>query len=145
MARHPCAGGSSSLRGIGRSYFGRYRFLGGGPDREQKLASEVLLGMREELRTYVEGDGALLAICGGYQILGSNWLMGDESVEGLSILDLKTVRAGAGFDRLIENLRWSPSFLRSRWWDMKTMPCSYEARRVLEAIWQSSFQCGPRQ
>lgn len=79
-------------------------FLGGGPDREQKLASEVLLGMREELRTYVEGDGALLAICGGYQILGSNWLMGDESVEGLSILDLKTVRAGAGFDRLIENI-----------------------------------------
>ena len=30
--------------------------------------------------------------------------MGDESVEGLSILDLKTVRAGAGFDRLIENI-----------------------------------------
>ena len=79
-------------------------FLGGGPDREQKLASEVLLGMREELRTYVEANGALLAICGGYQILGSNWLMGDESVEGLSILDLKTVRAGAGFDRLIENI-----------------------------------------
>ena len=38
------------------------------------------------------------------RFLGSNWLMGDESVEGLSILDLKTVRAGAGFDRLIENI-----------------------------------------
>lgn len=79
-------------------------FLGGGPDREQKLASEELLKMRESLRSYVEGNGALLAICGGYQILGSNWLMGDESVEGLSILDLKTVRAGAGFDRLIDNI-----------------------------------------
>ena len=79
-------------------------FLGGGPDREQHLASEVLLGMKEELRAYVEGNGVLLAICGGYQILGRNWLMGDESVEGLCILDLETVRAGAGFDRLISNI-----------------------------------------
>lgn len=79
-------------------------FMGGGPDREQKLASEVLFQMKDQIRTYIEGNGALLAICGGYQILGQNWLMGDESVEGLSILDIKTVRAGAGFDRLIENI-----------------------------------------
>ncbi|MFR5091142.1 MAG: hypothetical protein ACLTDR_03115 [Adlercreutzia equolifaciens] len=45
-------------------------FMGGGPDREQKLASEQLLAMRDELAVYVEGDGSLLAICGGYQILG---------------------------------------------------------------------------
>ena len=53
-------------------------FMGGGPDREQKLASEQLLAMRDELAAYVEGDGPLLAICGGYQILGRQWLWGDE-------------------------------------------------------------------
>lgn len=78
--------------------------LGGGPDREQKLASEGLFAMKEDLRTYIEKGGALLAICGGYQILGRRWLMGDEEVEGLSIIDAETVRAGVGFDRLIDNI-----------------------------------------
>ena len=79
-------------------------FLGGGPDREQHLASEVLLGMKDQISSYIEDGGTLLAICGGYQILGRNWLMGDESVEGLGILGMETVRAGAGFDRLIDNI-----------------------------------------
>lgn len=77
-------------------------FLGGGPDREQKLASEQLLRMKDDLRAFVEADGVLLAICGGYQILGSEWLMGDESVEGLGILDIVTRRGGSR--RLIENI-----------------------------------------
>lgn len=79
-------------------------FLGGGPDREQKLASEQLLRMRGDLRAYVEDDGVLLAICGGYQILGPTWLMGDGEVEGLGLVDIQTKRAGAGFDRLIDNI-----------------------------------------
>lgn len=78
--------------------------MGGGPDREQKLASEGLFAMKDDIKRYVENGGVLLAICGGYQILGENWLMGDESVEGLSIIDAKTVRAGKGFDRLIDNI-----------------------------------------
>lgn len=79
-------------------------FLGGGPDREQHLASEELLKNRDALASYVDDNGVLLAICGGFQILGKNWLMGDESVEGLSIIDAETLRAGKGFDRLIENI-----------------------------------------
>ena len=63
-------------------------FMGGGPDREQKLASEQLLAMRDELAAYVEGDGPLLAICGGYQILGRQWLWGDELVPGLGLIDM---------------------------------------------------------
>lgn len=78
--------------------------LGGGPDREQKLASEVLFAMKEELRTFIEDNGALLAICGGYQILGHRWLMGDEEVEGLSLINAETLRAGTGFNRLIDNI-----------------------------------------
>lgn len=79
-------------------------FMGGGPDREQHLASQEILKNKEQLATYVEDGGVLLAICGGYQILGKNWLMGDEIVEGLSIIDAETKRANKGFDRLIENI-----------------------------------------
>lgn len=83
--------------------------LGGGPDREQKLASETLFAMKDELGAYLEDGGALLAICGGYQILGRRWLMGEEEVEGLSLIDAETLRAGLGFDRLIDNVVLSSS------------------------------------
>lgn len=79
-------------------------FMGGGPDREQKLASEQLLAMRDELAIYVEGDGPLLAICGGYQILGRQWLWGDELVPGLGLIDMETRRPGTSADRLIDNM-----------------------------------------
>lgn len=79
-------------------------FMGGGPDREQKLASEQLLAMADDLRAYVEEDGPLLAICGGYQILGKQWLWGDELVEGLALIDMETRRPGTSADRLIGNL-----------------------------------------
>lgn len=80
-------------------------FLGGGPDREQRLASEDLMRMREALHAYVEDDGVLLAICGGYQILGREWLLGDETVQGLGILDLTTRRAEDASDsRLIGDI-----------------------------------------
>ncbi len=77
-------------------------FMGGGPDREQKLASEQLLRMRDDLRAFVEDDGALLAICGGYQILGSKWLLADSQMEGLGLVGIETRR---GPDkRLIDNI-----------------------------------------
>ncbi|WP_418830742.1 MurT ligase domain-containing protein [Paraeggerthella sp.] len=79
-------------------------FLGGGPDREQRLASTELMRMRDELRAFVEDDGVLLAICGGYQILGKEWLLGDEVVEGLGIVDMTTERAAGSADRLIDNI-----------------------------------------
>ena len=79
-------------------------FLGGGPDREQRMASEDLMRMKDDLRAFVEADGTLLAICGGYQILGRTWLLGDEVVEGLGILDIETQRAGTSADRLIGDI-----------------------------------------
>ncbi len=80
-------------------------FLGGGPDREQRLASRDLLAQADDLRTYVEDDGVLLAICGGYQILGREWLLGDETVAGLGILDITTGRAeGGSHNRLVGNI-----------------------------------------
>lgn len=65
--------------------------------------------MKESLGEYIENNGALLAICGGYQILGTRWLLGDEVVEGLSLIDIETLRPGKGFDRLIDNIMLSSS------------------------------------
>lgn len=79
-------------------------FLGGGPDREQRLASQELMRMRDGLRSFVEEGGVLLAICGGYQILGREWLLGDEVVEGLGIADMVTERPAAGAKRLIGDI-----------------------------------------
>ncbi len=80
-------------------------FLGGGPDREQHLASQRLLAVAPELRAYVEDDGVLLAICGGFQIIGREWLMGDETVQGLGLAGLTTKRVeGGSHNRLVGNI-----------------------------------------
>lgn len=76
-------------------------FIGGGSDREQRIVCEHLLAERAELAAYVEDGGALGAVCGGYQLLGHSYLMGDEEVEGLSLVDLYTDR---GSPRLIGNI-----------------------------------------
>jgi CobQ-like glutamine amidotransferase family enzyme len=76
-------------------------FIGGGSDREQAIVCEQLLGVGEELRAFVEDDGVLLAVCGGYQLLGHSYLMGEERLAGLSLVDIDTDR---GTPRLIGNV-----------------------------------------
>lgn len=76
-------------------------FIGGGSDREQKIVCEHLLAEQTELKAYVEDGGVLGAVCGGYQLLGHSYLMGDEKVQGLSLVDLYTDR---GSPRLIGNV-----------------------------------------
>ena len=66
--------------------------IGGGSDREQRIVCEYLLAEREELAAFVEDGGVLLAVCGGYQLLGHSYAMGEETVEGLSLVDLWTDR-----------------------------------------------------
>ena len=75
--------------------------LGGGADRDQLAVCHELQGQREKLAAYVADGGVLLAICGGYQLLGHSYMMGEKQVEGLHILDLETV---AGETRLIGNV-----------------------------------------
>lgn len=79
-------------------------FLGGGPDRQQKLASERLLSIRDQILDFVEDDGVLLAICGGYQILGPWWYASGKKVKGLSVLDMQTDPAPKGAARIIDNI-----------------------------------------
>ena len=79
-------------------------FLGGGPDREQRLAGEELMALGDGLARFVDAGGAVLAICGGYQILGRQWLLGDEQLPGLGILPMETRRPGTSADRLVGNV-----------------------------------------
>lgn len=64
--------------------------LGGGSDREQKLACGFLAGQKSAFREYAEHGGAVLAVCGGYQLLGNYYQTEDEHLEGLGILDICT-------------------------------------------------------
>lgn len=76
-------------------------FIGGGSDREQKIVCESLLAAQSELVAYVEDGGVLLAVCGGYQLLGHSYTMGEQTLPGLSLVDLYTDR---GSPRLIGNV-----------------------------------------
>jgi CobQ-like glutamine amidotransferase family enzyme len=77
-------------------------YLGGGQDRDQALVADDLAGRAGPLRSAVGGGAALLAVCGGYQMLGHRYLghHGDE-IRGTGILDLETV---AGETRMIGNI-----------------------------------------
>lgn len=76
-------------------------FIGGGSDREQKIVCDFLLEQKAELKAYVEDGGVLGAVCGGYQLLGESYLMGEEKVPGLELVDLYTDR---GTPRIIGNI-----------------------------------------
>lgn len=76
-------------------------FIGGGSDREQKIVCSALQMFRDELVSYVDDGGVLAAVCGGYQLLGHYYLLDDEKIKGLSLVDLYTDRATP---RLIGNI-----------------------------------------
>ena len=76
-------------------------FLGGGSDREQEIVCEELKKNKKALIDYVENDGAMLAICGGYQLLGNYYQTKDKKIEGLGILDIYTQWE---VERLVRNI-----------------------------------------
>lgn len=83
-------------------------FLGGGSDREQKIVCTRLLEHRQALHNYVEKGGSLVAVCGGYQLLGQYYKLKNETIEGLGILDIYTVQ---GKKRLIGNIVLEADFI----------------------------------
>ena len=62
--------------------------LGGGGEKDDILALKMLLSKREELKEYVENGGVLLALCGGYQMLGDFYRTKNEELEALGLLDI---------------------------------------------------------
>lgn len=67
-------------------------FFGGGQDFEQSIVSDDLNNVKKvPLTEYVEEGKVLLAICGGYQLLGKYYTAPNgEKIEGLGILDIYT-------------------------------------------------------
>lgn len=67
-------------------------FFGGGQDFEQSIVSKDLQEVkRDSLVKYVEDSKVLLAICGGYQLLGKYYTAPNgEKIEGLDILNIYT-------------------------------------------------------
>src|SRR4029078_11261081 len=57
---------------------------------------------RDAIAAAVDDGAALLAVCGGYQLLGHRYQLGDESIPGLGVADLETVREPG--PRLIGNV-----------------------------------------
>lgn len=67
-------------------------FFGGGQDFEQSIVSDDLNTLKKQpLKEYVESNKVLLAICGGYQLLGKYYTAPNgEKIDGLGILNIYT-------------------------------------------------------
>jgi CobQ-like glutamine amidotransferase family enzyme len=57
---------------------------------------------RDALHAAAGRGAVILAVCGGYQLLGHSYQLGDETLPGVSLVDLVTVRSDA--PRLIGNV-----------------------------------------
>jgi CobQ-like glutamine amidotransferase family enzyme len=78
-------------------------YIGGGQDRDQILVAEDMIrSKRDAIASAVDDGAALLAVCGGYQLLGHRYELGNQSIAGLGIADLETVREPG--PRLIGNV-----------------------------------------
>jgi len=67
-------------------------FFGGGQDREQALVYEDLLEHKQPpLERAVQAGAAVLAVCGGYQLLGHYYQTAEgERFPGIGLIDVKT-------------------------------------------------------
>jgi len=74
-------------------------YVGGGQDREQFLVAENLAAKTQPLIEAVHAGAALLAVCGGYQLLGRGYRgFHGEDMPGVGLFPLETV---AGDTRMI--------------------------------------------
>ena len=74
-------------------------YVGGGQDREQALVAPDIAGKADQLRAALADGAVLLAVCGGYQLLGRSYRdQAGAELPGAGILPLHTV---AGPRRLI--------------------------------------------
>ncbi|HEX7311817.1 MAG TPA: hypothetical protein VF232_11620 [Gaiellaceae bacterium] len=74
-------------------------YVGGGQDREQALVAVDLAARAEAVRESAAGGAAVLAVCGGYQLLGRSYRERDGAeLPGIGLFPLHTV---AGERRMI--------------------------------------------
>lgn len=78
-------------------------YIGGGQDRDQKLcAHDLAERKRDDVHAAAARGAVILAVCGGYQLLGRSYELGDETLPGVGLVDLHTVRSDG--PRLIGNV-----------------------------------------
>jgi lipid II isoglutaminyl synthase (glutamine-hydrolysing) len=78
-------------------------YIGGGQDRDQELVAQDLVDTkRAALRAAADAGKIVLGVCGGYQLLGHSYELGDEEIPGIGLVDLRTVREDG--PRLIGNV-----------------------------------------
>jgi lipid II isoglutaminyl synthase (glutamine-hydrolysing) len=78
-------------------------YIGGGQDRDQALCAQDLATVKRDALHAAAARGAVvLAVCGGYQLLGQYYEMGEERLPGVGLVELATVRAEG--PRLIGNV-----------------------------------------
>jgi lipid II isoglutaminyl synthase (glutamine-hydrolysing) len=78
-------------------------YIGGGQDRDQRLCALDLAEVkRDALHAVAARRGVILAVCGGYQLLGRSYQLGEETLPGVGLVDLETVRVEG--PRLIGNV-----------------------------------------
>lgn len=67
-------------------------FFGGGQDFEQMIVSKDIQNKKEALTTYIENNGVMLAVCGGYQLLGHYYIGAEgQKIPGIGALDHYTL------------------------------------------------------
>lgn len=68
-------------------------FIGGGQDQDQiEVFADVRKNKAKALKKDLESGVPMLAICGGYQLLGESFLTGDgKTIKGLGIIPAETV------------------------------------------------------
>ncbi len=88
MHVHP-AGLGETLTGTGHDLY----YLGGGQDADQRRCAEDLAAHKLDGLARAAGAGAVvLGVCGGYQLLGHSYELADETIGGVGLLDVHTVR-----------------------------------------------------
>jgi len=77
-------------------------YMGGGQDRDQIAVAHDMAATKRDALHAAAGRGAVvLAVCGGYQLLGHSYELGGEQLPGVGLVDLHTVREAG--PRLIGN------------------------------------------
>jgi CobQ-like glutamine amidotransferase family enzyme len=78
-------------------------YIGGGQDRDQqRCAFDLAETKRDALHQIADRGGVVLAVCGGYQLLGRSYQLGEEALPGIGLLDAETIREPG--PRLIGNV-----------------------------------------
>ena len=90
-------------------------FFGGGQDYEQSIVSnDLMTNKKDELSRYINNGKVLIAICGGYQLLGKYYTAPNgEKIQGLGILDIYTEAGNTRFigDTIIYNEDFNETYV----------------------------------